>query len=124
MPREGGTSLADRYLLVRSRLADHLGNCLKCRPQRRRLAPDQRKMAASARIVEPMNRNARIARFLAQRDLGQEGDALSIGDEFDNGRKRGGSKGAARPLAFKPTSGDRLIAKTMPLIEQQNPLRR
>jgi len=66
-----------------------------------------------------MHGNARIAGLLAQSDARQQRYPLTIGDEFDNGRKRGGRKGAGAAFAIQPAGGNGLVAEAVALVEQQ-----
>jgi len=66
-----------------------------------------------------MHGNARIVSFLAQRNLRQQRDALTIGDEFHDGREGRGREGAGGMLGVQAAGGDGLVTKAMPFIQQQ-----
>jgi len=64
-----------------------------------------------------MHGDARVAGLLAQRDLGQQRHALTIGDEFHDGRERGCGKGAGRVPRIQSAGRNGLIAEAMAFIQ-------
>ncbi|GGF15192.1 hypothetical protein GCM10011321_03790 [Youhaiella tibetensis] len=105
-------------------LADDGGDLLEGRRERGRLAPDKGKQAAGAWGGEGADGDARVNGLLAQRDFGQQRDALAVGHELDDGRERGGRERARGRIGFERTGGDGLVAQAVALIEQQDALGR
>ncbi|OAM79201.1 hypothetical protein A3840_03800 [Devosia elaeis] len=71
-----------------------------------------------------MQGDARIAAFLAQRDLGQQGDPLAVGDEFHDGRERSGREGPSAAVGVQTAGGNGLVAEAMALVQEQDALGR
>ncbi len=66
-----------------------------------------------------MEFDALVVSLAAQADGGEQGDAIAIGDEFENCGQRGGGEGAALEIGLEGAGIDHLVAQAVAFFKKQ-----